>query len=312
MYMNEHFPDIPSLVKVIDSLPALSWLVDLSDRARVFVGPQVEVQLNREKACVFEGCWDGRFDEQDFLASVNFYGSGFVVNEDKIVFSTPTHTLSSLFVLMGKKRKVVSNSLCFIFAYVGMQPTGNFGIARRTMSIVKGIKSYNRLVYDGPTEKIIRLIYCTFSISGDRIETFDKPEAPHFSNYDDYRQYLHRSLERLFENARSLKRKRQYEPVVLMSTGYDSVAAAALSANLGCQLALTLGTSREVGADSGKGIAESLGMCCVEKERASPSAVKEPHPEAQFIASGDSGDAVFYVFEEELKNKLVLTGHQWR
>lgn len=104
MCMNEHFPDISSLVKLIDSLPALSWLVDLSDRARVFVGPQVEVQLNREMACVFEGCWDGCFDEQ-VLTSVNFYGSGFVLNQDKIVFSTPTHTLSSLFVLMGRKRK---------------------------------------------------------------------------------------------------------------------------------------------------------------------------------------------------------------
>jgi hypothetical protein len=151
------------------------------------------------------------------------------------------------------------------------------------------------------------LVYCNFQLFGRDIQTIQKNEPPHFSDYENYKNYLIDVLNRLCENAASSKRKIQYRLVTTVSSGYDSVACAALASLVGGRLALTIRTARDGLIDSGKAVAEVLGLDCIEALRKNPGN-DENFAEAEFIAGGGGGDCVFHVFGEHLAGSLLLTG----
>lgn len=74
----------------IDTLPPLAWLAEINDgEVNIIHGSHVETF---DKWFV-EGAWGG-----DFLCSSWFCGTGGVVNENHVIFSTPTHVTNGLFI----------------------------------------------------------------------------------------------------------------------------------------------------------------------------------------------------------------------
>ena len=102
---------------------------------------------------------------------------------------------------------------------------------------------------------------------------------------------------------------------VSISSGYDSTAAAALAAPLGCRRALTFREGKPVHGsanltDSGAASATVLGMRVESFDRLAYLARTDP-PEAEFLASGMSGeDVVMATMEQSLKRTLLLTGSE--
>ena len=299
---------------VNDDLPALSWLVDVSTHAKIFVGSQVEVVQAPSKISVFEGAWEGPFDALGFQESANFFGSGIVIDKEHMTFITPTHTLESLYVLYDEskhhheqRKTYISNSLSFIVTYSGAHLRADQKTFKKLQSVIKGIHDFDSVLYDCDGIKILRFICCNFRLCGKESKITKKNEPPHFIDYKSYQTYLVNVLSQLCDNATSLKRKIQYRLTTTVSHGYDSTACAALASLVGGHLALTIKTSRSGLIDSGKGVAEALGLDCVEALRKNPGD-SENFAEAAFIVGGSGGDCVFHAFKERLAGTLLLTG----
>lgn len=294
-------------IEVIEGLPALSWLVDLGSRGRILAGPGVEVMRLPSGLCVFEGAWDDDFESCGFAAAPNFFGSGIVVDDEGVTFSTSSDTLESLYVLEDSRGALVSNSLSFLISFTGQSLRADRKIFKKILTIVKGTRDYDRILYDADGSKITRWCHCNFSIAHDQIRRTEKTEPPHFHSFRDYRSYLTRTLEKLMENATSPARKVQHRLLTTVSSGYDSAVGAALASVVGGKLALTIRTDRGGLVDSGKAVAEALGLECIEEERANLASYGE-HAEAEFIVGGSGGDCTFLSFERHLAGSVLLTG----
>ena len=88
-----------------------------------------------------------------------------------------------------------------------------------------------------------------------------KKSAPRFAYFSEYRDYLQRHVQRLFDNAGDRRRQVRFEPLSTISKGYDSSAAAVLARDAGCREAVTIDQRRRTKElDSGAGIADILGL----------------------------------------------------
>ena len=75
-------------------LAPLAWAAYVcGDKISVLHGSAVECREN----CFVEGAWSGDFPKMDFLSADWFCGTGAHINEDNIVFSTPTHVTYGLY-----------------------------------------------------------------------------------------------------------------------------------------------------------------------------------------------------------------------
>lgn len=76
-------------------LPPLAWLADIKNEIVALLhGENVECR----NEFFVEGAWNGNFSSGDFIDSDWFCGSGGAVKENRIVFSTPSHVTSGIFV----------------------------------------------------------------------------------------------------------------------------------------------------------------------------------------------------------------------
>lgn len=79
----------------IKKLPPLAWYAEIKDGiVNVIHGPHVEIS----DTWFVEGAWSGEFSQGDFIQSDWFCGTGGLLREDKIIFSTPSHVTGGLFV----------------------------------------------------------------------------------------------------------------------------------------------------------------------------------------------------------------------
>jgi len=292
---------------VIDDVPVLSWLVDLCGRGKILVGSQIEVLRLSSGIYVFEGAWDDNFESAGFATSPYFFGSGFVIDDKGVTFSTSSDTLESLYVLQNARGFLVSNSLSFLTSFASLNLRADRKITKKMYTIVEGLHNYDSILYDSDDCKITRLVYCNFHISGEDVDKIYKKEPPHFDSYNVYKSYVVQTLEKLFENAKSPRRKVRHKVLTTISSGYDSVACAALASDLGVENTLTIKTSRLGSTDSGKAVADALGLECIEKKRTDPSKFGN-YAEAEFIVGGAGGDISLLCFEQQLAGSILLTG----
>ena len=79
----------------IKNLPRLAWLAEIKDgNVDIIHGTWVETFKN----WFVEGAWSGDFAKGKFGESDWFCGTGAMVINDRIVFSTPTHVTNGLFI----------------------------------------------------------------------------------------------------------------------------------------------------------------------------------------------------------------------
>lgn len=289
------------------SLPALAWVAWISrGEVRVRAGRSVR----EDEGGFFEGTWAGAPRIHDAARSTTTFGSGIVRDGHELIVVPPAHTLEPVYSARASDGTlVVSNSFVGILAATGraLDPTALypplFGLSNRGLT---------HATFDVPTasDPITVHYFENLRVNADGTATVrPKPREGPFRDYEDYRDRLIERTRSCFANAVG------YSPGVALSSGYDSTAGAAVAAQAGCRRALTFrtgwpwaGYSGE--ADSGEAAANALGMTTEFYDRLAYQALDDA-PEAEFLASGMSGEDIVYRSMEAGLNRTVLITGFW-
>jgi hypothetical protein len=294
----------------VDDLPALAWIAVLPRHTSTLAllhGPLVEVF----RGAFFEGAWDGTFSNGQFDTALNVFGSGGRVSGDRITFVAPSHTLEPLYFISTDHLIAASNSLPFVLAHTGLAfDAYDFRYGAAFSAIVNGLDHTPQDIrLQGG---ILRIVYhhnTILTLDG-MLTTIPKELPPNFGSYADYLSYLKMVAARVFENAADPQRCSKYLPLSTISSGYDSAAVAAIAKACGCEETIGLGNSNTGEIDSGRRVAEALGMLHTEFERMKKASGGEDL-QAEFLSSGMQGeDLVYSVFEQKLKGRVLTTGFQ--
>jgi hypothetical protein len=307
-----------------ENIPRLAWAAEIQhkrERVTVYHGSDVVTNQNS----FFEGAWDGDFSSSKFDEALSFMGSGAVFRDNDILFVTPCHTLERLFVIQEPSKLYISNSLTFCLTLSGNSMDPGFALYQGVYdSITKGFEEY---VVEFPLnagKKIESYVYCNISITSDLYVNIEKKnKAPNFTSFEEYRHFLECSIEALINNANDNRRLTTYASLATASRGYDGAAVAALAKNVGCEEVFTFANGRPknqvIGKysanrsmidDSGETVASQLGYeKIIVKNRWDYLDVNSATYEFEACASGNLWYDPTVVYEKDLRNKMLLTGH---
>lgn len=309
----------------LDHLPRLSWAAWIKKNIEtidVYCGPWIETDGH----CFVEGAWNSSFEDKDFEKATVLMGSGGKVLNQKAIFASATHTLERLFAVRQHDSIYISNSLSFALSLSKSELSpGYIGYQADYDSIVlglrKGIKSFP--LKGG--RKITTYCHCNVEIDNElNIMVIPKQPVRDFLDFSDYTTFLRSTLYVLAQNSMSRHRFRQYSLLATASSGYDSSCIAAIAREIGCSDVLTFRDARDLKIqylgkyrydrhfreDSGEKIAEMLGYENI-FVRDSSDYLKEETTvlEAESCASGNLCYDPTVVFEDDIKQRVVLTGH---
>ena len=214
---------------------------------------------------------------------------------------------------------VISPSLCFLLSFTNLKLDINYIPYHSDLKMMLG--GINRHVDSIPCKGKERISVCHFRNIhvDDNLNInikYKNIASPAFNNYKEYYTFLINILKIFNENATDQCRKIKYAPLVTISSGYDSPACSVIARSIGCKEAVTFSEARGEeniqGSDSGKPIADILGLLTEEFDRNSYHN-KAGHPEAEFVASGDMGrDFELCAFEDKWQQRMVIVGnHGW-
>lgn len=291
-----------------NSLPPLAWLCRIGPDRNVaaWCGQGVETVDDG----LFEGCYAGRWEEDDFSEASHVFGSGWRVSPDGVRVVTPSHMLEAVYFFQNKTEGLVSvsNSLPALLESEEAALPWDFTCMTRFASVVYGIDEYERLLFDLPQGRLTRVVYDNVVVTLEgTLRPARKSDSAGFEDYAEYVGFLESTLGSAFANASDRRRTSIYTPLATCSTGYDSAACAALAARLGCREAVTLSHARGGGHDSGMRVAEALGLAVTEYPR--PTVVRDLSEAAPFLASGMGGeDYCFVPFGPALPGRILITG----
>ena len=295
----------------VPSLPLLAWCADISAATTTGdVGVVHGTAVETSDDWFVEGAWDGPYGEHD-LAGYFMAGSGGAARPHSVTFFGPSHNLEYLVVYEREGVRCVSNSLAFALATAGdaLNPTYPF-YQNRFSAILHG--PHHRVV-SVPTQRgVLTLVsQSDVHVGGDgRLDFVAKTSGREFTSFEDYRGFLSQAIGAILANASDGGRGQVYRPVAAVSSGYDSVAAAALATEAGCREALTM---RRVGrngelVDHGGPAANALGLAVAEADRLDYSR-REGLPEAEFYACGFlAQETVMLGWEDHLPGRILVTG----
>lgn len=253
-------------------MPRCSWLLDMDNTGAIlYRGPSVETGEN----WFFEGAWAGPYDAEGLRSADLRFGSGALLFPTRVHVLPPTHPLEAIYCLVFKNqgRTLVSNSFpCLVGVVPGMLESLDItSVVKNAQTVKRGARHYQRLLAQGPEWTLFRFAYNKVEIAFDDQtphELHSSASPPPFEDYSGYLRYLRQSVASAVENARSPERESVYSRQVTgCSTGYDSPACAVVAQSAGCEQAVTLSTARGGRNDSGREIAEALGLFCSEFPR---------------------------------------------
>jgi hypothetical protein len=298
--------------RVVDSLPPLAWVARLrSHVAEVRCGRSVRLEPDH----VVEGTWAGQPGARGLLDSTTVFGSALIANGGRLILVPPAHSMEGLYLAARDDGLYASNSFPGLLAatrsellrgapYVEAFRSSGLGLEAMPVSLPTSRGPVEFWYYEN----------ITVGADGRPVAMPKRREQP-FTSYADYIARWRAALVSLLANAPG------YRPAVALSSGYDSTAVAALAAREGLGRALSFATGKPAdGApapdDSGRAAARTLGLEHVVVDRLAYLA-REDHPEAEFLATGMTGeDVVFTAMEGELRRTLLMTGHfgdgMWR
>lgn len=288
-----------------ETLPTLAWLVEVEKKGtRAFIGNGVETFEDG----FFEGAWSGNFEQGDFQHARTVSGSGVKVNKEHI-FVTPSHTLEGLYYYRKADATYVSNSLAFLINYCKPELIYDKNVGEKISSSARGIKAYDWNILKSQEGWLGRIIHYNFRLTpaGD-IELLPKVSRFDFSSFDTMLSELQTEVSELSKNAADPSRRKPFTLLTTCSSGYDSAAGAVIAARSGCEEAVTLKSGRAGKEDSGRVVAETLGLKLYEFERME-NAKGDNRSVAEFMMSGMGGeDFVYKSFEDILPSRLLFTG----
>ena len=243
--------------------PPLSWLARgsyASTTIEVFHGTRVEI--SDEWFC--EATWAGDFELGGFDQTDIVAGSGARLRDGKVVFVASGSTADRLHSLKTDAGVCVSNSLPCLLAEVEATVDPCYeGYIEDFESIIKGIEKYQR-VLSTSTGSVDLTYFDNLLWDGRALSRQAKPGENHnFASFVHYRDFLLKCIQLISRDMAASQRKHPYTKIVsTCSNGYDSPAVTALVKQAGGNevLALSFDKSRDGDDDSGKPIAERLGI----------------------------------------------------
>ena len=276
----------------IPGLPRLAWAAAADPRSG-----DVDVAHGWAVECrddwLVEGVWDGDFTDGRFDTSDHFFGSGLRIEDDRLYFVASTGLCDRLLWTEYQGRLHVSNSLPLLLATTGARLDPRHDYRLETFAIRQGAGKYpDSFVVDHPEIRAFRQLYdgtLALDPSG-RTERVNRRSAPRFRSYGEYRTLVRDALRRLQTNYASDARRTQIQAFVTVSSGYDSVATAALVAELGVTAAFTCRRSNShlppwlapgTAIDDGSAIAGALGLPLL-----TDAGGATPADERYFLAAG--------------------------
>jgi len=309
----------------LENLPRLSWAAQVNKNAEtidVYCGPWIETDGN----CFVEGAWNSPFEDKDFDNANVFMGSGGKALSQKAVFSAATHILERLFAIRQHDSICISNSLSFALSlsksdlnpgYIAYQAdydsiTHGFGRAVKSFPLKDG-------------RKITTYCHCNIEVDNElNIRRILKRPVREFLDFTDYTTFLCSTLSEIAQNCLSDRRSRQYSLLATASSGYDSSCVAAIAREVGCSQVLTIRNARALKVqylgkyrhdryyreDSGEAIARKLGYENIIVRDSRDYLEKETEMlEAESSASGNLCYDPTVIFEDDIRQRVVLTGH---
>lgn len=311
-------------IDMLPSLPGLSWCAIISKTDQtitVLCGKWVETA----DGMFFEGAWNGLFGEYRFDDANVFFGSGGRLNGDRIIFSSPTHTLERIFVIKQDDHTFVSNSFSMLLSVSSNKPDLSYISYQADYdSVSLGLNACcSELPLDGGN-RVRMYCYCNIAISKDlSIQVLEKkqdfPEFPGFRHYCDF---LTETIKQISVNANAEKRARKYVLLATASSGYDSACIAALAKDAGCEELLTFEggrTSQNIFGkqsfsehinDSGEQIGKILGyktIRCLDRNKNLEK--RKKRFEIESFASGNLYYDPTVTVPEIIQQRILLTGH---
>lgn len=301
-------------------LPALAWLARIRPGSLdIHYGKSVR---RREDSAFFEGTWVGPQSLASVPRSTTVFGSGIVASDGELIVVTPSHHLEGVYVARAASHLIVSNSLVGTLsaANLKLDPDADYPSIFAAASALcwyiddvsedpSGRLVGTRVSIPTRTDTVTSHYFENLLIGPDLsvTEARKRREEP-FESFADYSRRLTNALDSAISNAGS------YEPVVSLSSGYDSTAVAAVAVRVGCRRAVGFATSRPSPHDgsiddSGVAAAALLGLGYEVADRLAYRNSNDL-PEAEFLASGMVGeDIIFQAHESGIHRTSLLTGY---
>lgn len=288
-----------------DLLPPLAWIARVDgSTVRVWCGRSVRTEPNG----FVEGAWVGPSDIGALPRSTTVFGSGVVAEGESLMVVPPSHPLERLYIYRADRGTVVSNSLAAIMETCDLQLDADTLYPPIFVTAADGV---GNPIFEIPTNllPISAAVYYNVRLAAKGFEVDGRPREQPFRSFDDYRSRLSTALASVVANAPG------YEMIVSISSGYDSTAVATVAASLGCRRAFTFASGKPVHGsasldDSGESQARRLGMAVESFDRLAYTN-QTNLPEAEFLATGMSGeDVVIAAMEESIGRTLLITGSE--
>jgi hypothetical protein len=287
------------------TLPVLAWVARIH-RLVVTVRCGLSVRIGDQG--FFEGTWAGPPRLESVARQETVFGSGIVLDGRDLVVVPPSHTIEPLYLAhAADDALVVSNSLIGLLVATGRELTADASYPPIFGQINRGLSHAS---FDVPTTSnpISVQYFENLLVNVDGSTTVrPKPRGGPLTDFGSYRDLLVETVRSSFENAS------QYVPAVSMSRGYDSTAAGAVAAQAGCRHVLSFSTGWPWAgfrgeADTPDASATALGMDVETYDRLAYMDCGDA-PEAEFLATGMSGEDVIYrSMETDLKRRVLVTG----
>lgn len=255
---------------------------------------------------IFEGTWVGDGGAHGPLNSTTTFGSGVFVDDGSLLLVTPGHMLEGIYVGRLGEELACSNSLVGLLSAAGLELDPAVMYPPLFNESVDGIR---RTSIPTLSTAVTACFYDNVRVGLDLdLTVVEKSPEPAFRSYDEYLSRLTAALGSALANAAP-----GMEPLVTISSGYDSAAVAALSVPFGCRRAVTVAEGKPVPrsdslSDSGAVVGRMLGLQVESFERLAYLR-RDDLVEAEFLATGFSGEEVVLVdMAETLAGTVLLSG----
>jgi len=287
--------------------PKLAWTAQItagSEEVEVLHGRMVETT----DRWIVEAAWDKDFTSGDFDETDLVFGTGIRIRKGRAVFVSSGTVFDRLVYCRLDGSLHVSNSLPALLAVTGLDLRDDYpAYSGDVRSIMRGLTARVRTIpTTGP--EVTSVFYNNLVWSDGQLREVEKADtAPEFRSYVQYREYLRERAEGIGRNARDPRRRYSVELLSSISSGYDSTATSVIARDAGCDRTVTIRESSSFwrGSDSGKPIADILGMSCEEYPR---RAQDYPLEEAFWAAEGRAGILNWSQFDFPEPLCLFFTG----
>ncbi len=295
------------VARPVEQWPKLAWVAridDGSDCVHVLCGPRVEVQRD----FLVEAVWAGDFAAGDFDRTDLVFGTGVRCRDGGVTFVSSGTLFDRLWYCRRSGAWLVSNSLPALLACAELTLRPDYPRYTADIQTMRcGLHDYVRSI---PTDSIpVNVVYFNnLRHSGEGVKEVNKADgAPHFTTFEEYRDFLVGTAEALGANLASPARTHRVVPLASISSGYDSTASSAIARHAGCSQTVTITQSTSLwrGSDSGEAIARRLGMACRGYPRTAPDF---PDEVAVWAGEGRPGVLNWAQYEYPLPVCLFFTG----